>query len=310
MHLLTVLLQNSKVGWVADVTYNDNMQWVLNLCLAYIMFGISLDLKWSNFKAVIAFPKGFLVGVLSQYVWLPLVAIALVMIGNIDEYIALGIILVAVCPGGNMSNFFTALANGNLALSIALSMFSSLMAFALTPYIFAGIVNLLSIQTNIQFEISPFEMMKTIAFIMLLPCVLGLFAGKYFRDEKGLVKNIIRITSVIILLGFIAIALIANIDAFIERISSVIWWVLIFNSLGLIGGYTLARIFKQNRQNRISISIETGIQNTGLGLALIFTFFNHNDELKQNMAMVAATWGIWHLISGFAVSQLLKVKDV
>lgn len=277
---------------------------ILNLALAFIMFGVSLGVKTGDFKAIIQFPKGAVAGLVSQYLALPLVTLGLIAILSPSPYLALGMVLVAACPGGNVSNFFTQLAGGNVALSVALSMVSTFLAFAITPLqieFWGGILpqtrDLLQ-EVNIGF----WAMFKVIATIMLLPLVLGMGFAKWKPSWVLVIRKPVRILSFAILIAIIVFGLAANLDIFAKHYHRVVYIVFVHNGMALILGLLIGLVTGVGRASVKAVAIETGIQNTGLGLVLIFNFFDGNGA----MAVMAAWWGIWHVISGAAISFAFK----
>ncbi|MBK7651724.1 MAG: bile acid:sodium symporter family protein [Flammeovirgaceae bacterium] len=246
--------------------------------------------------------------IVSQYVLLPALTIALIVIWSPPQGIALGMILVAACPGGNVSNFFSLIARGNVALSVTLTAITSVSAFLITPLSFLFWSSILpGLRDNFSvIEINFVELFFTLSAILFLPLVLGMVCAHYYPAFSEKISKPIRIISSMILVSFVLIAFWNNIGVFIERISSVFWIVLIHNGLGLFGGYYFSKLLRNTESVSRSVAIETSIQNSGLGLILIFTFFGGNGD----MALVAAWWAIWHLISGFTFAYSIQRKPV
>ena len=220
---------------------------------------------------------------------------------------ALGMILVASCPGGNISNFISSLAKADVELSIVLTCVSSLAAIVFTPINFnlygEAYEPTRAILTTINLDWM--DVMKTIAMIIIIPITLGKLVShsKPKLAEKLNVpfKNISMLLFLIIIIG----ALISNGEYFFEYITEVFNLVLLHNGLAMAMALSMAFLLKLNIKSRKSITIETAIQNSGLGLLLIFSFF---DGLG-GMAIIAAWWGIWHIISGFTIAFLWKNKE-
>jgi BASS family bile acid:Na+ symporter len=273
---------------------------ILNIALAFIMFGVSLGIKLVDFKGIWLYPKAAVAGLVSQYLALPLITVGLVALISPSPYLALGMVLVAACPGGNVSNFFTQLAGGNVALSVALSMISTFFAFLLTPLqmsIWGGLLPQTS-QLLEEVDIAFWPMFKVIATIMLLPLLLGMGFAHIKPSWARVIRKPVRIASFAILLAIIGFGLSANLDVFAKYYHRVVYIVLVHNGLALISGLVIGIVTGIGSANTKTIAIETGIQNTGLGLILIFNFFEGNGA----MAVMAAWWGIWHMISGMAFS--------
>lgn len=282
----------------------------MNITLAFIMFGVALEIKIGHFKEVILKPKSFIVGVFSQFVALPALTFLLVFILKPSPSVALGMILVAACPGGNISNFISSLAKANIELSVSLTAMATLLAVFMTPLNFALWGGLYSgtAELVIPIEIDIWEMMKTVFILLGIPIVLGiLFSIKFPVVTKKIIKPL-KILSLLAFAGFVFAALASNFKFFLEYIHLIILLVFAHNILALTTGYSLASIFRLNKPDRRTLTIETGIQNSGLGLVLIFNP-NLFDGLG-GMAFVAAWWGIWHIIAGLGIASYWSRKPI
>lgn len=282
------------------INFNSNELWVLNIALAIVMFGVALNITIKDFKQLLKQPKPVLVGLLSQFILLPLLTFVIVNIINPKPSIALGMIMVAACPGGNISNFFTHLAKGNNALSVSLTAFATFIAILMTPLNFELYGNLYKPTAAIikEVELNPLELVKLVTLILGIPLILGMVLRYY---NKGLSLKLSRVLKPLSILVFIAIVLLAfmkNLDVFNLYIDKVLYIGIMHNMLALLLGYLFAKGFSLKYNDVKTLSIETGIQNSGLGLLLIFTFF---DGLG-GMAILAAFWGIWHIISGLLLA--------
>lgn len=283
------------------IHFNPEQLGILNFCLAFIMFGVALDLKVDNFRELLKTPKAPLVGLSSQIILLPLLTLGLVYLIQPPMSIALGMLLVSACPGGNVSNFAVHLSKGNTALSVMLTSISTLAAIITTPLIFALLAPLAIGDEAMREDIyvNPFDMLWAIVQLTLLPLLLGMFMHYRLPRIAARIRRPIRILSMIIFLGFIVVAVYGNLENIRQYLHLVFFIVLIHNATGLLGGYSLAKTFGLSRADARAISLETGIQNSGLGLILIFNFF---DGLG-GMALIAVWWGIWHLISAFSLAS-------
>lgn len=272
----------------------------MNVALGLIMFGIALEIRLSHFKLLWQSPKPILAGVLSQYVVLQLLTFLLVYWLKPEMNIALGMFLVAACPGGNVSNFMSHLAKGNSALSVSLTALSSIGAVFMTPLLFSGFSSLyfeLSASSKVL-EVSFFEMFKVVVFILAIPLLLGMtFAHLYPGRAQKLSKGF-KLGSMVFFVTLVGVMIAQNRAAFQFSVLSLFGMVVLHNALALTFGYGVGTLFKLKTAERRTLAIETGIQNSGLGLLLIFTFFDQN----QAMAVVAALWGIWHLVSGLGLA--------
>ncbi len=291
-----------------DVVINFNSQglWVLNIALAVIMFGVALNITLSDFKQLLKQPKPVLVGILSQFFLLPAFTFLLVNILQPKPSIALGMIMVAACPGGNISNFFTHLAKGNTALSVSLTAFATFLAMIMTPFNFQFYGSLYEPTSQIikSVELNPFELVKLVLLILGIP----LFIGMYLRSKKPklsiYLSKILKPLSILVFVVIVIIAFSNNIDVFNQYIDHVLLIGISHNILALLLGLMVAKLFRLSRKDQKTLTIETGIQNSGLGLLLIFTFFNG----IGGMAILAAFWGIWHIVSGLTLATYWSTR--
>ncbi len=279
----------------------------LNIILGIIMFGVSLDLKVDDFKRVFHHPKGPLIGLAAQFVLLPAFTYLLTLVINPAPSIALGMIMVSSCPGGNMSNFFTNYAKGNTALSVSMTSISTVMAIIMTPLNISiwGNANPHTRSLLHQINLSPLDMLLTIFLILGIPMVLGMWLS---AKRPGLAKKLrmpFKYASLIFFFSFIIIAFSANVDNFLKYIKYVMYIVVIHNLTALALGYFSAKAGKLPEKDQRAITFEVGIQNSGLALVLIFDFFNG----LGGMALIAAWWGIWHIIAGLILGTFWSKKE-
>lgn len=277
---------------------------LLNAILAIVMFSIALDLKVQDFKDALKAPKPLIAGLISQFIALPALTFLLVLVAQPAPSIALGLILVAACPGGNISNFITARAGGNVALSVSMTAFATVGAVLLTPlniglwgYLYEPTRGLLR-----ETHIDPVQVAITVCFMLILPLVLGITLNTRRPDISARLHRPMQTLSMLIFAGFVIAAIAANWSVFGDLAAAVILLVITHNALALSAGNMMARLCRASEFNRRAITIETGIQNSGLGLVLIFSFFGG----LGGMAIVAALWGIWHAISGIALAAWLN----
>lgn len=275
---------------------------LLNGILAIVMFGIALDLKLSDFKALAAAPKPLLAGMTAQFLLLPALTFLLVLVFEPLPSIALGLMLVAACPGGNISNFITHRAGGNTALSVSMTAIATFGALIMTPFNIAFWGNLYGPTREIlqSIKIDPVSLAITVGFMLLLPLVLGILLNSYRPALAARIRKPMQWLSMGIFLAFIVLALAANWGFFLQFAGRVALLVVVHNALAFAAGYLTARLAGVSEYNRRAITIETGIQNSGLGLVLIFGFFGG----LGGMAVAAAFWGIWHAISGITLATI------
>jgi BASS family bile acid:Na+ symporter len=280
--------------------------WIVNITLAIIMLGVALDIKISDFKNLFKNPKTLIIGVSLQFLIVPLTTLILVYILKPQASLALGLMMVAACPGGNVSNFMTKLAKGNTALSVSLTAFATAMALFMTPINLAIWANLYQPTAEIlrKINLNPFKVAEIVILILGIPLLIGM-AIKHFKPLLAQkLSRILRPVSILILLAFIIGAFYDNIKIFLKHIHHAFYLVLILNALLYIIGFYTAKFFKLSYKDQKTLSIETGIQNSGLGLMLIFLFFN---ELG-GMALLVAFWSVWDIFSGLVLAYFWSKK--
>jgi BASS family bile acid:Na+ symporter len=290
------------------INFDSGSLWVMNLVLALVMFGVALEISVTDFRPLWLRPKALLLGLFSQFILLPTITYLLVVFIEPMPSIALGMFMVAACPGGNISNFISYLANANTALSVSLTAIATVLAIIMTPLNFHFWAMLYAPSSILvqDISISPLEMIELVFLLLGLP----LFLGMYFNFRKpSLAIKIAKTLKKVSLFFFISLVFIALYDnrvIFMDYILYVFWIVLIHNLVAFSTGYSVGKLFRLPKENIRSITIETGLQNSGLGLLLIFTFF---DGLG-GMALLAAFWGIWHIISGLILAAIWNRKII
>lgn len=287
----------------------------VNIALALMMFGVALDIKPHHFNTLIQNPRQLLAGVLSQAVVMPAATFLLVTAlgDNITVGVALGMILVAACPGGNISNFITSLARGNVALAVSLTAISTMIAVIMTPFNFTFWGNLYAQSSSLVRPLSLDwrELLKSVSLILGAPMLIGMLCSIYLPKVAALLLKPFRILSLVFFIALVVIAFTQNFDIFINHIGYVFVVVLLQNALALLTGYGMGSIFGLSQQNRRTLSIETGIHNSGLGLALLFNPSVFPTDLPLGgMAIIAGWWSIWHILSGTAIAFYWSRKDV
>jgi len=282
------------------LNFDGSSLWVINGLLALIMFGVALDLSPADFRRALNTPRPLVAGLAAQYFFLPIVTFALILVLRPIPSIALGMMLVAACPGGNLSNFLTHLAKGNTALSISLTAVSTSAAIVMTPLLVTALARLHPETAAIlhTIHLDPLRMAVVVFLLLVLPLAAGMVFNHRFPDRAARLETPFKFFSVAFLLAFAAFLFFNNFEIFINHIHWVALAVFAHNGLGLLTGYVLARLTRLAPRDVRAITIETGIRNSTLGLALVFGFF---DGLG-GMALVAATWGIWHLIAGLMLA--------
>ena len=282
------------------LNFSEANLFYLNLSLGFIMFGVAINLRLEDFLRVIKSPKAALAGMFSQFLVLPALTYLLILVVQPRPSFALGMMLVATCPGGNISNFMVAMGRGNTALSVSLTAVSSTLAIFMTPINLTLWASLYAPTASILTEVSLdfWQLLKTITLLLLVPITLGMLLRNRKPAWADKLHPIMHYSSIFIFAIIVCLAFSVNFNLFLEYIHLVLLLVLSHNAIALMAGYGVGKLFGLVQADKRSIAIETGIQNSGLGLILIFSFF---DGLG-GMAIVAAWWGIWHIISGLSLA--------
>lgn len=304
------------------LNFTESGLFFVNVTLAFIMFGVALDIKLNHFKDVFTVnKKAPITGIISQFFLLPLITFIVVSLlrNVITPTIAMGMILVASCPGGNISNFISSMAKGNAALSVTLTAFASIAAIIFTPFNFSfwgGMYTNIAAHTDTEtllrpLEINPLAMFETVFVLLGLPLTLGMLFNHYFPSITQKILRPVKTLSIIVFFGIVILALRNNFDHFLSHMKIIFFIVLIHNAVGLATGFFFATALKNNRRDRRTISIETGIQNSGLALVLLFNPKIFPADLANGgMAFIAAWWGVWHILSGLAIAGFWSIKPL
>ena len=302
-----------------SINFGEGGVMIVNIILAFVMFGVALGIKPRTIKDVVKKPKAIMVGALLQWFALPAVtfAVALALSPLITPMIALGMILVASCPGGNISNFLSSLSKGNIVLSVSLTAITTSMSPIITPlsFFFWGSLysHFISMKNDIPRLIIPFfPMLEQILLLLGLPILLGLLFAHYFPGATKKITKPLQALSVVLFIGMVIVSFTQNFQIFIDNIFYVFFIVLLHNALALATGYFGGRFAGLPRNDIKSMTIETGIQNSGLGLVLLFNQAIFPPEIWHGhyggMLFVTAWWGIWHIISGLGVAYYFRRK--
>ena len=308
---------------LSDLTINfgEGGMMIVNIILAFVMFGVALGIKTSTFKEVFKKPKSVIVGVLMQWVGLPLVTflVALALNQWITPMIALGMILVACCPGGNISNFISSLSKGNVELSVSMTAITTAFAPIVTPFNFWFWGNLyahiVSVKQSIPELSIPFlPMLYQILLLLGVPIVLGLlFARRHPNATKKITKPA-QVLSILLFIGMVTASASQNWQIIVDNIIYVFFIVLLHNACALATGYFGGRLAKLPIKDCRSMTVEIGIQNSGLGLVLLFNPVIFQPEVWHQhyggMLLVTAWWGIWHIVAGLTVAFLFRRKPL
>jgi len=269
----------------------------LTILLGIVMFGMGLTLKPIDFKIVLTKPIPVIIGFLSQYTIMPLIAFAIATIMNLPPTLAVGLVLLGSVPGGTASNVMVYLAKGDVALSIAMTTLSTLVAPIATPAI-------LLFLAGQWMPVDPMSMFLSIVQVIIIPIVLGFLVKRFFpiAVEKSVeAVPLISVVSIILIMSAVVAANVNNLAA-----SGVIVFiaVILHNAFGLALGYLTAYLCKLDKTQRKAISIEVGMQNSGLGVSLATTHFT-----EPMAALPSAVGAVWHNITGPILATIWSKKQ-
>ena len=303
------------------INFGEGGMMIVNIILAFVMFGVALGIKTQTFKDVFRNPKSVIVGLLMQWIGLPAVTFIVCLILNpvITPMVALGMILVACCPGGNISNFISSLSKGNIELSVYMTAVSTAFAPIITPLNFFVWGNLYSQIVSIRAQIPtlhiPFmPMLEQILLLLGVPIVLGLVFAKYFPNATKKITKPAQIISILLFIGMVIVSFSQNFQIIVDNIFYIFFIVLLHNACALGTGYLGGTLAKLPQRDRRSLTVEVGIQNSGLGLILLFNPAIFPPEVWHShyggMLLITAWWGIWHIVSGLTVAYMFRRKPL
>lgn len=295
---------------------------IVNIILAFVMFGVALGIKVETFKEVFKSPKSVIVGMLLQWVALPAITCLVAIILNpvITPMVAIGMLLVASCPGGNISNFMSSLSKGNVELSVSMTAITTAFAPLVTPFTFwfwgTLYCRFAAVRNDIPtLEIPFMDMLEQILLILGLPIIAGVLFAHYFPNASKRIMKPAQILSILLFIGMVAVSLTQVLTALESKwavyasILCALVVVILHNASALSTGYFGSGLMKLPPLDRRSLTIEVGIQNSGLGLALLFNpaifdpaLWSHNG----GMVIITALWGIWHIVSGLTISSIFR----
>ena len=298
----------------------------LNIVLAIVMFGVALGIKPKTFIDILKNPRSVIIGMICQLILLPALTFVLCITFKsiLTPMVSLGMILVAACPGGNISNFITSLCKGNSELSVSLTAINTALCVFTTPFNFSfwGSMYIRFADKRIpdlpELSIPIGDIFTTIFILLGIPLVLGVLCGHYLPKATKVLKKPLQYLSIVFFIGMVVIAFAGNFNAFVKCIFYIFTIVLIHNLLALGIGFGTSTLLKTPFRDRRTITIETGIQNSGLGLALLLNPKIFDPVVWANnggMLVIVGWWGIWHIISGLALAiswkyNGRKVKNV
>jgi len=269
----------------------------INPLLGIIMFGMGLTLSPHDFKIVLSRPKDILIGCLAQFTVMPLLAFGLSWALALPKELALGVILVGCCPGGTASNVITYLAKGDLALSVGMTATSTLLAPVLTPL-------LVWLMAGTMVDVDTWGMLQSIVYVVIAPIVCGLLCQRFLPQlTKAVVPYLPALSSMAIAM-VVGIVVSHNADRLLVGGLLVVVVVMAHNLLGLSIGYVLGRLLRLPRPKCVALSIEVGMQNSGLASSLAVLHF----AAFPLATIPGAVFSVWHNISGALAAKLYQGK--
>lgn len=282
------------------MNYDANQQLLLGVVLAVMIFGVSLELRLSQFVAIVKQPQPILAGMLGQCLILPWATLLVTLLVDLHPGIELGLLLVACCPGGNMSNIMTHLARGNTALSMSMTGMSSLLALVLLPLNFALTTGQNPAASAFLAEhlqalhIDQTSIMLNLLWLLGLPLTLGMLVGNTAPVFAERIMPWFKRFALLAFALFVIGGVLGNWKMLSANFGLVLLIVVLHNASAIGLGWLMAKLARQRGANLRAMVIEISMHNSGLALGLIFAQFGG----ELHMALVAALWGTWHLISG------------
>lgn len=286
----------------------------INIVLAFVMFGVALGIQPKIFVDVFRKPKSVLLGMCCQLILLPAFTclLAIILGKSISPMMGLGMILVAACPGGNISNFMSSLGKANIELSVSLTAISTALAIFMTPFNFWFWGNIYLNTANVAAEVPTlviplWDVFKTIFILLGIPLTLGILTSHFLPKVANALKKPLQWVSILFFIAMVILSFSSNMDAFLRCVKYIFLVVFIHNLLALSIGFGVGTAFKVPFRDRRTLTIETGIQNSGLGLALMLgTSLFAGFPPHGGMLVITAWWGIWHIVSGLTVATIFN----
>ena len=290
-----------------ELQYDGGQQWILNLTLAMMVLGLALDIHPRDFLKVFKAPKAPAIGLAAQFLLLPALTCGLTLLLDLPAGIELGMILVAACPGGALSNFITHLSGGNTALSISITAISSTLAIFMLPinFVFWATMNPVANELLLSINVSGADIAKSLLIVLAAPLALGFLMQHYTPNLSKRLHSVLKYISLLALFMFVFMAVFKNYEHFIAQFWLLFAAVLAHNVLAMSTGYAAASVGKLPSADKKAITLEVGMQNSSLAIAIVFTQFN----AEYGMALISAFWGTWHIVSGVAFAGVCRYTD-
>lgn len=291
-----------------QLQFNPNQMVVLNWAMAFLMFSVALDVRFSDFKKVTKFPLSVAVGLLAQFLVFPLLTLGIIAVFQPPVSVAMGMVLVAMCPSGNMTNFLVHFAKANVPLSVTLNAIIILSATFITPAGFLFWSEFIPDSSALRqsFELEFLDMAVIIVELIVIPLLLGIWLNQNRPVFVSRIRAWAQRLSLLIFFTILALALMGNRENIVNYLGMIFVLVAVHNAVALANGYVLGTLFKLPELDRRTLAFEGGIHNTALGLLLIFKFFGG----LGGMALIAAWWGIWDLITGMSLAYWWRKSKI
>lgn len=268
----------------------------ISLLLGVIMFGMGLTLSSEDFREVFRRPVDVLIGVVGHYLIMPALAFVLAIVLQLPPDIAVGVILVGCCPSGTASNVMTYLSKGDVALGVSIAAVSTLIAPLATP----ALISLLAGQ---WMNIDAKSLFLDIVTVVIVPIVLGVIVKALFQKQAEASAKALPLVSTAAIVLIVAIVVAINKGKIVETGLIIFAVVILHNVLGYLLGYGFAKLFGLNLAKRKAVTLETGMQNSGLGAALAAAHFN------PLAAVPSAIFSVWHNISGSILATWFAKRE-
>ena len=274
----------SGAAFFFSESFSSLASWIIPL-LAGVMFTMGLTLKATDFQRILRDPRPILVGVLLQFILMPLLAVVLAKMFGLSNQLTAGLVLIGCCAGGTASNVISYLARADLALSISMTVCSTLVGVIATPL-------LTGFYLSTTVDVDTTGMLVSIVQIVLIPVLMGVMLNHLFPAFIRPVTPHLPTLSILIILTIIAIVVALNSDSLLEIGAPTLVAVVLHNLGGMCGGFYLSRMLGFDTRQSHTIAVEVGMQNSGLGVALALEFFS------ATAALPGALFSVWHNISG------------
>ena len=302
-NLIKKLVDNMAVLVIAvavlGVVRPGALSWIgpyVSWMLGVVMFGMGMTLRVEDFRNVLRHPWEVGIGVMAQFIIMPLAALALIRLFALPPELAIGVVLVGTCPGGTASNVISYLAKGDVALSVSMTMTTTLLAPLVTPFLTWALA-------GAWIDVSFTAMMISIAEMVLAPVLLGLLAHHFAERQVERVMPVMPLVSVICIVLLVGCVVALSSGKLLEVGPSMAMVVILHNFFGLLLGYGAAKALRMNPQKSRTVAIEVGMQNSGMAASLAILYFN------PTAALPGAIFSVWHNISGSILANYFARRN-